>query len=46
MISNIAIEVDLAPLKWRTRITNDETMGQFKCLLETWEPVFEKRYKL
>jgi hypothetical protein len=45
MISNIAIEVDLAPLKWRTRIINDETTVQFKHLLEDemWEPVFKNR---
>jgi hypothetical protein len=29
MISDIAIEVDLAPSKWRTRIVNDETTAQF-----------------
>jgi hypothetical protein len=44
-ISNITMEVDLAPLKWRTRIVNDETTAQFKHLLdnEMWEPVFENR---
>jgi hypothetical protein len=50
-ISNIAIDVDLAPSKWRTRIINDETTAQFKHLLEngTRELVFENRdtkYKL
>jgi hypothetical protein len=44
-ISNIAEEVNLAPLKWRTRIINGETTAQFQRLLENkmWEPVFENR---
>jgi hypothetical protein len=33
-ISNIAIKIDLAPSKWRTRIINYETIAQFKHLLE------------
>jgi hypothetical protein len=44
-ISNIAIEVDLAPSKRRTGIINDETTAQFKRLLEneTRKPVLENR---
>jgi hypothetical protein len=39
------MEIDLTPMKWKTRIINDETTAQFKCLLEneTWEPIFENR---
>jgi hypothetical protein len=33
-VSNIAMEVDLSPSKWRTRIINDETTTQIKYLLE------------
>jgi hypothetical protein len=44
-ISNIATEVNLTPLKWRTRKIYNETIAQFQRLLEdeTWEPVFENR---
>jgi hypothetical protein len=45
LISNTVEKVNLATLKWRTRIINDETTAQFQRLLEneTWEPVFENR---
>jgi hypothetical protein len=44
-ISNIAKEVDLAPLKYRTRIINEETTAHFNHLLEyeMWGPVFKNR---
>jgi hypothetical protein len=33
-VSNIATEVNLTPLKWRTRKINNETIAQFQSLLE------------
>jgi hypothetical protein len=50
-ISNIATEVNLTPLKQRTRKINNKTTARFLRLLENemWEPVFENRdtiYKL
>jgi hypothetical protein len=44
-ISIITIKFDLAPLKWRTRIVNDETTAHFQCPLENemWEPIFKNR---
>jgi hypothetical protein len=43
--SNITTEVNLTPLKQRTRKINNETIAYFLHLLEseTWEPVFENK---
>jgi hypothetical protein len=44
-INDVATEVNLAPLKWRLRKINNETIVQFQRLLEngTWEPFFKNR---
>jgi hypothetical protein len=45
IVNNITIKVSLISLKEKTRKINNETIAQFRHLLEneTWEPVFKNK---